>query len=442
MTNQISSNVLQSITTPDSVETPIGTLEFFDGVPTHETSQKIYDNLDRMRGVEVFLNCMPGASIYAMRQGYRSLGAQKSHQVVIADRLLDSKPLYLTGNTSTLYAAAFLDLKNDGPIVMEIPLGMLGAFNDMWFRWVQDVGPFGPDKGQGGNDAAVKNIENNLRIYPLVEKNNPPKTELISLTSKEHNTIHPNNYTFYEHINELVQEESMEMLDSETRGLLASIGIVKGQPFNPDARMKQLLTEAVAIGNATARAIVWYPRIDGAKIYPDTDSAWVMAYAGKDVFFEKEGTRNLDARVMFHYPYTGISPAMAVSIPGKGSDYGMAYLDSNKQAMDGSKAYKLHLPPKVPVNDFWAVTVYDTQTRSMLQTEQLFPTIGSNNEGIEQNADGSYDVYFGPKPPEGKENNWLETIPGKSWFAILRMYGPLEAWINKTWRPGEIELIK
>jgi hypothetical protein len=197
----------------------------------------------------------------------------------------------------------------------------------------------------------------------------------------------------------------------------------------------------VAIGNATARSIVWYPRIEGAMIYPDTKSAWMMGYAGKDVFFEKDGARNMDARVMFHYPYTAVTPAMAVTRPGLGSDYGIAYLDSKKQILDGSKTYQLHLPPNVPVNNFWAVTVYDSQTRSLLQTSQPFPTVGSQSEGFQQNSDGSYDVYFAPVPPAGKETNWLQTIPGKSWFVALRMYGPLEPWIDQIWRPGEIELV-
>jgi hypothetical protein len=133
---------------------------------------------------------------------------------------------------------------------------------------------------------------------------------------------------------------------------------------------------------------------------------------------------------------------MANTAVGVGSDYAGAYLDAQKKPFDGSKTYKLHLPPNVPVNNFWAVTIYDTQSRSMLQTGQKFPTVGSQTKGIEKNADGSYDIYFAPKAPAGKENNWLQTVPGKSWFVILRMYGPLEPWLNKTWRPSEIELVK
>jgi hypothetical protein len=468
---------LEGISTPDRVETSIGELRFRDGAPLPETAELAYDYLDRARGVEVFLNAMPGASVHALVKGPEALGVSRVGQVLLFDGLMDSASLFLTGNTSTLYACPVIDLRADGPTVVEVPPGMLGAFNDMWFRYVGDLGPAGPDKGAGGNylllppgytgdvpegyfvlrprtfgvwtfmrgsvasglEAGVANIVDNLKVYPLARRDNPPEMEFISGSGKSFNTIHPNTYEFYEHVNELVQEESDEMLDVETRGLLASIGIVKGEPFEPDDRMKRILTDAVAIGNAIARSIVWYPRMPGARIYPDTDSAWMMGWVDKDVFFEKDGARNLDARVMFHYPYTAVTPAMAVSVPGKGSDYGIAYLDAAKEPFDGAATYRLHLPPDPPVNDFWALTLYDSQTRSQLQTSQRFPTVGSNDPGLEANPDGSYDIYFGPEAPTGREHNWLETVPGKSWFVALRMYGPEQAWIDKTWRPGEIE---
>ena len=483
---QVSKEVLGAISTPDWVKTSIGTLEFLDGAPLPKTAERVYDYLDTMRGVDAFLKGMPGASLQGLIKGAHSQGAVECHQVLLFDKLMDSQSLYLTGNTSTLYVLPNLDLERDGPTVLEAPKGMLGAFNDAWFRYVQDVGPAGPDKGQGGKylvlppgyegevpvgyfvvrprtydvwvfmrasiakglDVAKKNVVDNLRVYPLARRDNPPKMEFISGSGKAFNTVHANNYTFYEHLNEVIQKEPLDMLDPETRGLFASIGMEKGKPFSPDARMKKILTDAVAIANAAARSIVWYPRVEGTmkgiEVYPGANSAWMMGWVDKNVFFTgKDGkTMNSDARVMFHYPYTAVTPAMAVSKAGIGSDYGIAYVDSNKQPLDGSKTYRLRLPPNPPAKDFWALTMYDNQTRSQLQTSQRFPTLGSQTEGIKQNADGSYDIYFGPEAPEGYENNWLATVPGKGWFVALRMYGPLEPWIEKTWRPGEIELVK
>ena len=107
---------------------------------------------------------------------------------------------------------------------------------------------------------------------------------------------------------------------------------------------------------------------------------------------------------------------------------------------DGGKTYRLHVLPNAPVKDFWSAIVYDNQTRSMVQTDQQSPSVSSQNKALKTNADGSVDVYFGPKAPQGYENNWVQTLPGKGWFMILRLYGPLEPWFDKTWRPGEIEL--
>ena len=205
--------------------------------------------------------------------------------------------------------------------------------------------------------------------------------------------------------------------------------------------MKKILMDAADIGNAAARAISYFPRDTGNLTY-GKDSAWVIAYADKDTAFTRNGAYRLDPRVLFHFGYIVVSPAMAVTVPGKGSDYAMAMLDAEQQALDGSKTYKLNLPANIPVKDFWAVTMYDTQTRSQLQTDQQFPTLDSYRKGMKKNADGSIDIYFSPQPPTGQDNNWLQTVPGKSWFIALRVYGPEEAWIKQTWRPGEIELVE
>jgi hypothetical protein len=478
---------IKRIQTPDVVETSIGTLKFIDGAPLPETAQKAYDYLDTMRAVDAFLKGIPAASIQGMMEGPKAIGQKTSNQIVIFEKLADANSLYLTTNTSTMYVFGMLDLKVDGPTVVEIPPGMLGAFQDAWFRYAGDIGPFGQDKGKGGKylvlppgykgeipkgyfiiksrsykmmaftrgsikeglDVAEANAKQ-TKIYPLAQKDNPPKTEFIHASGKKFNTVHTNDYTFYEHLNEVIQYEPLEMLDPELRGLFASIGMEKGKPFAPDARMKKILIDAVAIANATARSIVWYPRIKGSvdnmkgiELYPGDNSAWIMGWVDKNVFFtgKDKHTMNSDARVMFHYPYTIVTPAMAVSIPGKGSDYGIAYVDANKHPFDGSKTYKLHLPPKPPANDFWAMTLYDTQTRTPFNSMGGKATVGSQT-GVQTNKDGSIDIYYGPKAPKGFEKNWIETIPGKSWFTVIRMYGPEQAWIKKEWRPSEIKLVK
>ena len=478
-------HVPAKITTPDQVETSIGTLRFIDGAPLPETARLVYDDLDRMRGVDAFLKGIPGASLLAIIEGLHSIGAVEAHQVAVTKDLANANQLLLTAGTSSMYAWPSLDLEKDGPVVVDVPAGVLGMLDDAWFRDLEDFGPLGPDKGEGGLDlilppgyegevpegyftiesptyrvwyplrssmkqgaeAAYNVFAQGLKIYPLSRADDPPAMEFVNMSEHAFNTVHANNFEFYEEIDRVIQKEPLEFLDPETRGLYASIGIEKGKPFAPDARMKRILEDAVAIGNATLRSLGWYPRTEGTmkgvEHFPGRDSHWILPFLAKNVFFNGEDgrTMNSDARAYFHYYYTAVTPAMAVVIPGKGSDYAMAFVDADGQPFDGAKTYKLHLPPDVPVVDFWSVTLFDTQTRSMLLTDQPAPAIQSFEDGVEQNPDGSFTVWFGPTAPEGHESNWLQTVPGKSWFLGLRMYGPTNAWIDKEWQPGEVELV-
>jgi hypothetical protein len=474
-------------TTPGKVETSIGTLEFFDGVPVGETKEALFDFVDRGRAVEVFINMTPAASMYSLRQGHRDLGFTASHQILIAEQLGDSKPLVLTWNNTSLYTWGFLDLKKDGPTIIEIPPDVLGILNDMYFRYITDMGAAGPDKGKGGKylvlppeydgdvpqgyyvvrsktycvwnfmrgyvrgnvqdpvniKKAADNIKANLKVYPLHRKDNPPKMEFRNMSGLAgYNTIMPNDFSFFELLNEIVQDEADGWLDPELLGQMRAIGIVKGQPFNPDARMKKILTDAVAIGNAYARVNTVYPKDPGNYIYKDQHTEWVMAYPDKDTYFLKDGARRMDGRLWMHYNAVCVTPAMALTRPGAGSDYMITGLDSQGRPLDGAKTYKLHLPPNFPVKDNWSVTIYDPQTRSMLQTDQMYAGINSLSADQKQNTDGSIDVIFAPQAPAGMEKNWIQTIPGKSWFILLRAYGPLQPWIDKTWRPSELELVE
>jgi len=492
---KMTTDIPESITTPDTVETRIGTLKFFDGIPSKETSALVYDNLDFLRGVETFLNGIPAASIEGMRRGTVSLGATNSNQVVYFPDLLDSTPLFLTGNTSTVYAAPILDLKKDGPTVVEIPAGAgPGTVNDAYFRFVVDMGAPGPDKGKGGKylilppdyegdlegpiggkeqfidgekyfvakstsyvnwvalrgflvdgkpDAAAKMWREGLKIYPLARKDNPPKMEFISASGKAYNTVHANNFEFYEELHTVIEREPVEMLDPELRGLFAAIGIEKGKPFAPDERMKKILNDAVAVANATARSLLWDERNQEEFLYEG--SYWKRGYPGNNYQFLKDegvGGRNLDARTLYYYFATVNTPAMAMKIVGAGSQYAWGYLDADGNYLDGSKTYRLNIPKDAPALKFWSVVVYDPQTRSELQTDQTFPSKQSQRDKMIANDDGSIDIYFAPKAPAGKEANWIQTVPGKGWFSLLRLYSPTEAWFDKTWRPGEIEEVK
>jgi hypothetical protein len=466
-----------SILTPDSVKTRLGTLRFKDGAPVDATVKTVYDNLDFMRGVQAFLDGMPAASIYAMCNGLNKGAGVDDQTVGIFETLMDARSVFLTAQTTTSYVTLCFDLKN-GPIVLEASPGLLGPLDDAYFRHVVDVGVTGPDQGKGGKymlvppgykgelpnegyfivrsptytvwqltrimnrdlAAGVQQVKDTMRVYPWAQRDNPPKTKFVNLSGLKFNTVHANNFEFYEELNAVIQKEPGDALPAELVGTLASIGIKKGQPFAPDDRMRAILTDAVAVGNATARAIVFAQRDRRGFYYPDRQ--WKTNFIGGSSDFYDNGERMLDSRVLFHYYATGITPAMAQPVVGKGSVYAYAERDANGDYLDGGKTYRITLPAPIPMKDFWSFMVYDNQSRSMLETDQKSAGLDSNSRGLVANDDGSYTIWFGPKAPKGKEGNWVQTMPGKGWNTLLRLYGPLQPWFDKTWKPGDFELVK
>lgn len=499
----------EKIMTPNKVKTRIGDLNFYDGIPTQETVTKVYDNLDFLRGVEVFLNFIPATSIEGMRLGMESVGVDQSNEVIVFDDLMDSSPLFLTGNTDTVYAVGMLDLENDGATVIEIPEGAgPGTLNDAFFRFVVDMGAPGPDAKKGGTyiilppdykgdlkptlngmqhrgkdtrattmvggekrkvwiaqstsyhnwlilrgflkdgkpDHASNMWRTGLKIYSLAKAKNPEKMMFTNGSEKFFNTIHANNFEFYEELWHVLQKEPVSFLDPELRGQAAAIGIQKGKPFAPDARMKAILKDAVAVGNATARSISLRPRDKNAFLFEGKQ--WYTGFIGKDyqwLLDKGMGGRNLDARTLFFYSATVNTPAMALEIPGVGSNYAFATADKNGDILYGEKNYKVNIPANVPAKDFWSIVAYDPQTRSELQVPggSIYPSKNNKRDNLVYNKDGSVDLYFGPSLPKGAPKaNWTQTVPNKAWFVLLRLYGPLQPWFDKTWAPSDFELIK
>jgi hypothetical protein len=505
-----------SITTPETVQSDrLGTLEFRDGAPSEKTAALLYDNLDFVHGVEAFLRAIPGASLVAARRGFRSVGAEDNTFLMFSE-LMDSASLFLTGNCDTVYFWGFVDL-SDGPMVLDVPSvkapsGILGTIDDMWFQWVTDIGLPGPDRGAGGkylmvgpgyggpvpdsgfhvfharttrvtvigrafmvdNDPAVpvEAIRSGFRVFPYVPgaegtavasflagrtplgaAKPAPETRFIEASGLEMNTVFPNDFSFWETIDELVQEEPPEAADPELLGLLATVGIVHGKRFAPDERMRKILEDAAVVGNATARTVTFAARPEeGFGFYPDSEWCSALFVGGYEfldpppqifpdgpVFPSSDGARKLDSRTNFFYMATGATPAMCMRLTGIGSQYIYAMRGSDGAFLDGGRDYRLTLPADIPESRFWSVILYDRQTRSMLQTDQHLPRLGSQSGTVETNPDGSTDIYFGPTAPEGKANNWLQTVPGKGWWPILRLYSPLQPFFDKSWRPSEIE---
>ena len=451
--------------------------EFVGGYPTEATIQKAYDQIDVQRATQVYLDFMSLASMNALFNGFiNDYDMVKAGDVGTYTQLGEGKAecIGLTFNTESIYSAAYTDLKTDGPTVIETPPNVLGIVNDGWMQYVTDLGNAGPDKGKGGKylllppgyngevpkgyfvfecptyrnwimvrgfvqitgtgDDAIAYYKENFKIYPLATG---PREDVkyLNVSFVEGNTTHPRDISYFNLIDQIVQFEPSSAFTSYELGLLKAIGIKKGKEFDPDERMKKVLSKGIEHGEAIAKANAFAHRDETAKIYPDRK--YESIFIGGNHKFINDGAILMDAKSLFYYTAIAVTPAMAVKMIGVGSQYLSTYRDAENNFLMGDNNYKMHLPAGIPAKNFWSATVYDADTRSLLQNGEDKPSVSTYDESV-FNEDGSIDIYFGLEAPEGYERNWVKTLPGKGWFVYIRLYGPLESFFDQSWKPDDV----
>ena len=455
---------------------------FKGGYPDAATVKKAYDDADLNRAIAAYKFFYPTVSGEAIFEGNLAIGLKVNK----AFGMLDSKPMHIgyTLNSDTPYAPVLLDL-SQGPFVVEIPAGpLIVVAIDVNQRWVADMGLPGPDAGKGGKHvllppgykgklpdgyhawhsssnfllvgvrslplggdvpAAIERIKT-IKVHPLDPPAGWTAPEWLDLTPKPQDTTPlkwEDNMAYWEVLKKVIDREPVFEGYRNFYGELAALGIAKGKPFQPDERMKRILTEAAKTGNAQMRVQSFADRRPDRVVWPDRQWEWAGLIADNGNFDAPSYT-DLEARDLWFYQAIGASPAMFRRGAGAGSVYWLGVRDNKGTYLDGGKTYKLSVPLPVPDKLFWSVTVYDTQTRSQVVTDQGKAALRSLFELKDASAatSGTADLYFGPTAPKGHEGQWIKTVPGKGWFVYFRVYGPEEAAFNGSWKPGDFEMVK
>jgi len=458
----------------ETIETRSGTITIDHDYLTPESAKLLSDELFFQRAVQVYHLALPavgGAGIFYEQD---KVGATTGDVIYWSD-FMNSDIELLTGNISVLYYMSLQDL-SDGPIVFDVPAGSLqGHIDNIYQQVLTDVGGTGPYKGNGGSIlilppnydgeipenyfvvqsdtmqiltvgrafvnapdmAAAEELITSMKIYNLSEVDNPPEQKFFDVAGETLKLSHPTTDGFWEFLHEVYSKETIVRdEDKNLVGLMHAIGIVPGEPFEPDEHSKEILDKAAVVADLMARNIAYdSPVKEPFLYYPDKN--WELAFMTNNPLFEDErGVTQIEQRLSFVYQAITTADAMVLEIVGKGSKYLGTYRDSDENFLIGSNTYHLNIPANVPAENFWSLLVYDAETRSMIKNDvQPLPGIRSlDSDKLLQNSDGSYDVYFGPEPPEGYENNWVKTNEGDGFFVFFRFYSPSEAYYDKSWQ--------
>jgi len=459
----------------ETQDTRIGKLSFESGYPSKETTQKLYDEMDFQRGCQAYLWGIPAVGINEWRKAHFDVfGAKNGEMLSYLD--FTEKLGILTPNYTTPYIITIIDIEKSGPFVVELPAGaMAGMIMDVWQRVLSDMGVVGPDAGKGGKylilppghekveapgyfvvqspgrilfagvrlldadkDKAIRELIPGIKTYTWSKSGAGQPMAVRRAGDKKWSQMPPHGMAYWDSLNDVVQLEPVMERDRLILAQLRFLGIEKGKEFRPDARQKKILEDAAVVGEAMAKANTSDKRVE-PPFWPGTN--WKHALV-VSVDQRAQNYDQLDERAAWFYEAVAISKAMLTQTPGVGQRYIAAYKDKSGAWLDGGKTYKLHVPANPPVKGFWSVTAYDEGTRQMVVTEQGRPDVSSRKEDIKKNSDGSIDVYFGPKAPAGHESNWVQTEPGKGWFAYFRFYAPTEEFFDQSWALPDVEEVK
>ena len=445
-----------------------------------QEAEELRDELFYQRAIHAYMTMLPALNVIGMRDGSEAaFGAGYNVLPIWKDRM-DSRTWVPTPNADVIYSMSYLDLQETGPLVVAAPPNVIGMFTAFFPRTITDVGAIGPDRargglylllppgyeghvpagyyvfesptysvflffrtvmaqGEGGPDPApAVELAEQTRIYPLwAEEKDIPPMQFPNASGQRVDMMYPVDDAYWTKLKAFVDHEPVTAIDPELRGVLASIGIVKGQPFEPTERQQALLQRAVETAPKMILANRQLGRPDGRNRYYD-DRQWERAWAGGTAEWMQDSYLDVDQRAaFFQYAYSS-APAMVMRTIGAGSKYPFTARDADGAFLNGSNSYRLHLPPDPPAALFWAVTAYNVTDGTMPETPQLLPSINGYND-LDSNEDGSIDLYFAPeKPGDAAESNWIQTVGGRDFLVALRLYGAGVEFYDQTWKPDDI----
>ncbi|PVB59845.1 DUF1214 domain-containing protein [Labrenzia sp. 011] len=455
-------------------KTYVGEIEFQGQSITKKSAEFLHRRLLEQRATQLVTWAMPMMNFETLYPALLSNLKASNGLDIAADDIFfglydgyDGVYPFMTANVTTPYTIAHSDLSQTGPVVLDLPPGAIyGVVDNAWMQPIHEI------EGQAGKLLLVgpgqeyprdfdgeiiqsdtfrvlyfyralgvgeeaKALRTAVKAYKLSEADNPPQTKFIKYTPKDGDKIalntQPRDMRYWELVNTYVQREPVADRDRFFYAWLKDLGIEKGKPFAPTAEQKEILLGALDVGMAMSQAISFNKTRDmfPTSLYGD-NSGFEDAMAGMDPKIDLPTYSMFNERASYGFEATTTSAGMVSRVAGKGSAYLGSYYDADGDALMGGNTYTLHIGPKPPAANFWSVTVYDIENRLIIRNESKRSDRSSRTEGLLTNHDGSVDLYFGPKAPQGKEINWVQTKEGESFFVYLRLYGPEQAYFDQS----------